>query len=190
LIVVKLAFFAVSAFFFGAVVMVALGAFLILTGSPSTCATPGFAAFPSPELAQQLNQRWATFSGESQIEPASIQITDAEATARGRQYLEDENVPIHDFRVVFCADGRGQIAGKVEALGIDADFVATGHLDVSGLQPVVELDSVDVGNLPGFVSDAVLNALLDDDARTLKLDENLVGSEISDGLIVISGGPS
>ena len=67
--------------------------------------------------------------------------------------------------------------------------MATGHLDLSGPRPVVQLDSIDVGNLPGFVSDAVLNALISEGTRTLELDENLVGSEIGDGLIIITGRP-
>lgn len=189
MIVVKLIAFTISGVFFAAVVVVALTIFLIVTGSPSTCATSGWSAFPDAALAAQLDARWALFSAESMVAPASIEISDAEATARGRQYVEDEDIPIDDLRILFCGDGKGQIAGKVAAIGIDVDFVVTGHLDVSGARPVVALDSVDVGNMPGFVADKVLDILLNNDKRTLELDENLSGSSISDGQIVISGGP-
>jgi hypothetical protein len=53
----------------------------------------------------------------------------------------------------------------------------------------VELDSVDVGNMPGFVSDAIIDLFLDDQTRTLELTEHLTGTEISDGQIVINGEP-
>jgi hypothetical protein len=43
--------------------------------------------------------------------------------------------------------------------------------------------------MPGFVSDAVLDLLLDDDSRTLELDENLLGFDIRDGLAELIGGP-
>jgi hypothetical protein len=187
--ILKLLFFVTSSLFFVAVVVIALTVFLVVTGSPSTCGTPGWTAYPTPLLATELNARWAVFSAQSQAGPASIQITDAEATARGRQYLDDEDVPVNDFRVLFCGDGKGQLAGTVGALGLDTKFVVTGHLDIGGDKPVVALDSVHVGNVPGFIADKVLDILVKNDKRTLELDENLSGSQISDGLIVISGGP-
>ena len=188
-LVLKVFFFVTSSIFFVGVVLIALTVFLVVTGSPSTCATPGWTTYPDPLLATELDARWAVFSAQSQAGPASIQITDAEATARGRQYLDDEDVPVDNFRVLFCGDGKGQIAGTVGALGLDAKFVVTGHLDIGGEKPVVALDSVDVGNVPGFIADKVLDVLVKNDKRTLQLDENLSGSQINDGVIVISGGP-
>jgi hypothetical protein len=161
---------------------------LIVTGSPSTCSDREIAPI-SAAVAAELDERWDQFSLASLAGATSIQVTESEATSRGRLYVEEEDVPVDNLRVYFCDDGKGQLAGQVEALGIDVDFVVTAHLDISGAEPVVELDSIDIGNLPGFVADTVLGILLNDDARTLELDENLLGSEISDGLIVISGGP-
>jgi hypothetical protein len=77
----------------------------------------------------------------------------------------------------------------VEVAGVGANFVATGTLVLGGEHPVVELDTVDVGNMPSSVADAVLDLLLDDDARTLELDEHLLNFEITDGLALITGGP-
>jgi hypothetical protein len=187
-LVLKIVLFAIPSFFFIAVVTVALGAFLIVTGSPGTCSDRDIAPI-SAAVATQLDQRWDQFSTQIMNASSTIDISESEATSRGRQYVEDEDVPIDDLRIYFCGDGEGQLAGRVDALGIDSDFVITGHLDTSGPNPVIQLDSIDVGNLPGFVSDAVLDTLLDDDARSLDLDENLVGSEIRDGLILISGSP-
>jgi hypothetical protein len=188
--ILKILLFALSGFFFGAVVIVAIGAFLMVTGSPGTCTDRDIVPPPSTDIAALLDDRWDLFSQTSAAKQTNIQITESEATSRGRQYVDDEDVPIEDLRVYFCGDGKGQLAGKVAAIGLDVDFVVTGHLDTEGPQPVVELDSIDVGNLPGFISDTVFDLLLNDDARTLDLDENLLGSEIQDGLINISGGPS
>lgn len=187
-LVLKLVLVATSGLFFGAVALGAIGVFLVVNGSPGTCGgreiTPISAA-----VAAQLDQRWDQFSLDILSAGTSISISESEATSRGRQYVDDEDVPVDNLRVYFCSDGRGQVAGEVEALGIDVDFVITGRLDVSGPEPVVELESVNVGNLPEFVGDAVLDVLLDDGARTLELDENLAGSEISDGVIVVTGVP-
>ena len=169
-------------------VLLALGAFLIVTGAPKTCSDREIAPI-SAAVAAELDERWDQFSIDIATAATSIDITESEATSRARQYIEDRDVPLDDLSVYFCGDGKGQLAGKVEALGIDAGFVVTGHLDLTGARPVVQLDSLHAGNLPGFISDAVFDFLLDDDARTLELDENLLGSEISDGLIIISGGP-
>jgi hypothetical protein len=187
-LIVKIVLFAISGFFFIAVVLVAVGVFLIVTGSPGTCTDREIAPV-SAAVAAQLDERWDQFSLDIATAASSIGISEAEATSRAQQYVEDEDVPVEDVRVYFCGGGDGQIAGKVEAAGIDVDFVVTGHLDVSGTQPVVELDSIDIGNMPDFIADAIFDLLLDDDARTLELDENLLGSEISDGMIEISGGP-
>ena len=184
----KIILFVISGSFFAAVVLVALGVFLVVTGSPGTCSDREIAPV-SAAVAAQLDDRWDQFSADITSAASSIGVSESEATSRARQYVEDEDVPVDDLRVYFCDGGSGQLAGKVKAMGIDVDFVVTGHLDISGNRPVVELDSIDIGNMPGFVADTVFDLLLDDDARTLELDENLLGSEISDGMIEISGGP-
>lgn len=186
--IVKIVLFAISGFVFIGVVLVALGVFLVVTGSPGTCSDREIAPI-SAAVAAQLDDRWDQFSIDIASAASSIGVSESEATSRARQYVEDEDVPVEDIRVYFCDDGNGQLAGKVKAIGIDVDFVVTGHLDLSGEEPVVELDSIDIGNMPGFVADTVFGILLNDDARTLELDENLLGSEISDGLIRINGGP-
>ncbi len=184
----KIVLFAIPSFFFVSVAAASIGALLVVTGSPGTCTDREVSPI-SAAVVEQLAQRWEQFSNEITISASSIDISESEATSRARQFVADENAPIDNLRVYFCGDGKGQMAGEIEAIGISVDFVVTGHLDVSGPQAVLALDSVDVGNMPGFVSDAVINALLDDDARTLELGENLLGSEIADGLIIISGGP-
>jgi hypothetical protein len=179
------------------IVIVGTGLALILmfTGEPAVCDNPPLRVGreldppPSPGLATQLDARWDQFSADILNGQAVFQATESEVTSRARQYAEDEDIPVEDLFVYYCGDGKGQLAGRLDVAGVGASFVATGTLVLGAENPVVEIDSVDVGNMPGFVSDAVLDLLLDDDSRTLELDENLLGFDIRDGLAELIGGP-
>ncbi|HEY7467118.1 MAG TPA: hypothetical protein VIB47_10565 [Dehalococcoidia bacterium] len=191
----KIVLLAISGFLVIFIFGVGLAAVLMLTGKPGVCDNPPLRVgrdldpVPSAELAAQLDARWDQFSADIKNQQAVFQATESEVTSRARQYVEDEDVPVDDVFVYYCDDGKGQLAGRVDVAGVGANFVATGTLVLGGEKPVVEIDSVDVGNMPGFVADAVLDLLLDADARRLELDENLVDFNIADGLAELTGGP-
>ncbi len=197
MVVVKIFFMAVSGLFVLSLAVVVVGIFLVLTGSPEVCAAGpnstrvGDQILPSPStvLARQLDRNWEDFSFDSEIRTVTLWITEAEASSKAREHVIDEDIPVDDIRIYFCDDGTGQIAGRVEALGVDAEFVVTGSLDVSGDRPVLTIDSIDIGRVPDFVSDAVFDVILNEGDRTLELDENLTEVRISDGLIRITGRP-
>jgi hypothetical protein len=194
-LVLKIVLLAISGFIVIFIFGVGLAAVLMLTGKPGVCDNPPLRVgrdldpVPSAELAAQLDARWDQFSADIKNQQAVFQATESEVTSRARQYVEDEDVPVDDVFVYYCDDGKGQLAGRVDVAGVGANFVATGTLVLGGEKPVVEIDSVDVGNMPGFVADAVLDLLLDADARRLELDENLVDFNIADGLAELTGGP-
>jgi hypothetical protein len=194
-LVLKIVLLAISGFLVIFIFGVGLAAVLMLTGKPGVCDNPPLRVgrdldpVPSAELAAQLDARWDQFSADIKNQQAVFQATESEVTSRARQYVEDEDVPVDDVFVYYCDDGKGQLAGRVDVAGVGANFVATGTLVLGGEKPVVEIDSVDVGNMPGFVADAVLDLLLDADARRLELDENLVDFNIADGLAELTGGP-
>jgi hypothetical protein len=194
-LVLKIVLLAISGFLVIFIFGVGLAAVLMLTGKPGVCDNPPLRVgrdldpVPSAELAAQLDARWDQFSADIKNQQAVFQATESEVTSRARQYVEDEDVPVDDVFVYYCDDGKGQLAGRVDVAGVGANFVATGTLVLGGEKPVVEIDSVDVGNMPGFVADAVLDLLLDADARRLELDENLVDFSIADGLAELTGGP-
>jgi hypothetical protein len=191
----KLVFLAISGFLVIIIVGGGIAAFLILTGEPGVCDNAPLRVGreldppPSPELAAQLESRWENFAGTIQSQRTVFLASESEVTSRARVYAEDEDIPVDDLFVYYCDDGKGQLAGRVDVAGLDANFVATGTLILGGENPVVEIDSVDVGNLPGFVGDAVLDLLLGQDARTLELDENLLDFNIAGGLAELTGGP-
>jgi hypothetical protein len=191
----KVVLLAISGFLVIIIFGIGLAAVLMLTGKPGICDNPPLRVgrdldpAPSPDLAAQLDARWDQFSADIKSQQAVFQATESEVTSRARRYVDDEDVPVEDVFVYYCGDGKGQLAGRVDVAGLGANFVATGTLVLGGEQPVVEIDSVDVGNMPGFVADAVLELLLDADARRLELDENLLDFSIADGLAELTGGP-
>ena len=193
--VLKIVFLAISGFMVIIIVVVGISAILMLTGKPGICDNPPLRVGrdleppPSDALADELENRWDQFSKDIATRQAVFEATESEVTSRARQYVDEEDVPVKDLFIYHCGDGQGQLAGRVDVAGLGANFVATGTLVIGGEKPVVEIDSVDVGNMPGFVADAVLDLLLEQDARTLELDENLLGFEISDGQAQITGGP-
>ncbi len=191
----KIIFLAISGFLVIIIVGVGAAAVLILTGKPGICDNPPLRVGreldppPSDALAAALEDRWDMFSADIKNQQALFQATESEVTSRAREYIADEDVPVEDLFIYYCGDGKGQLAGRIDVAGVGTNFVATGTLVIGGEKPVVEIESVDVGNLPGFVADAVLDFLLDQDSRTLELDENLLEFEIADGLAEITGGP-
>ena len=191
----KLLLLAVSGFLVIIIVMVGASVALMTTGNPDVCDNPPqrvgreLEPPPSPQLAEELEARWLRFAADIRNQQTVFQVTESEATSRARIYADEEDVPVKDLFVYYCGDGTGQLAGRVDVAGIGTNFVATGTLVLGGEDPVVELESVDIGNMPGFVADSVLDVLLDEDARTLELDENLVGFEIGGGLASLTGGP-
>jgi hypothetical protein len=193
--VLKIVLLAISGFLVIIIFGIGLAAVLMLTGKPGICDNPPLRVgrdldpAPSSDLAAQLDARWDQFSADIKSQQAVFQATESEVTSRARQYVDDEDVPVEDVFVYYCGDGKGQLAGRVDVAGLGANFVATGTLVLGGEKPVVEIDSVDVGNMPGFVADAVLELLLDADARRLELDENLLDFSIADGLAELTGGP-
>jgi hypothetical protein len=193
-ILFKLLFLAISGFLVILIAAGGIGLLLILTGEPGICDSPvrvgrDLDPPPSDALADELEARWDEFSADIRNQQAVFQASESEVTSRARRYAEEEDIPIEDLFIYYCGDGKGQIAGRIDVAGLGTSFVATGTLVVGGEKPVVELDSVHVGKLPGFVADVILDLLLDDDSRTLELDENLLGFEISGGLAELIGGP-
>jgi hypothetical protein len=192
---IKLIFLAISGFLVIIIAGIGIVGALMLTGKPEVCDNPPSRTGreldppPSDQLADELEARWEQFSTASRSQPTVFEATESELTSKARQYADEEDVPVDDLFVYYCSDGQGQLAGRVDVAGFGANFVATGTLILGGENPVVEIDSVDVGNMPSFVADAVLDLLLNDDARTLELDENLVDFEIGDGLALITGEP-
>jgi hypothetical protein len=172
------------------VVGIVVGSILIVSGSPDACADRTIEV--STAAARELDANWDAFEAQAATGPATISISETQATSRAVEYLEEEDVPIEELQVYFCAEGYAEAAGKVDAGPIDAKIVIRGTLDLSGDEPEIDIQEIRAGSLPGFVSDVVIDIILsNDDARTLEeLDVNLLTIDYTvNGETVLSGGP-
>jgi hypothetical protein len=156
---------------------------LIATGDPAACVDRRSTVSQSAVDALQL--KWDTFKAGGS--PASVQFTEAEVTSRGVAYLDERDVPIKDLQVYFCPDGKAEAKGKVNVLGRDVSVLARGHLDVSGGQNRIVIDELKAGNLPPWISTAVVNQVIDrNNVRDLPLGITLTSSVSSDGVHTLS----
>ena len=73
--------------------------------------------------------------------------------------------------------------------GPAVDLLVRGTLDISGDRPKVEIESVQAGNLPGFVPLEEFLASFDDEARTLNLGVNLTSVAFSEERVTLQGAP-
>ncbi len=164
---------------------------LALTGTPASCSSTPVSF--SDQAGRDLESAWnRTFSGPS-ARPVSITVTDSQVTSRGVRYLDEEDVPIHDLQVHFCAptagetNGHAEASGKVSVLGRDVNVVARGTLDLSGETLKLQIDSLEAGNLPSWVAKPATDLIANGDYRTLHLKASLTSIAYRDGSAVIEG---
>ncbi len=176
---------ATAAGILGAVIVAAA---LIFTGSPSACVdrvVPTSAA-----ASQELKTAWKQFGAQAATGPATIAVSETQATSRGVEYVDDKSAPVDELQVYFCAAGYGEASGKLSVLGIKSKVVVRGTLDLSGAKPQIQIDSVRAGNLPSFVAKPAVDLILNTgNLRTLDLDEHLTSIQFSDGNATVHGAP-
>ncbi len=165
-----------------------VGVVLIFTGDPQPCA--GRVSTPTTAASNELRTRWKEFGAKAATGPASIGITELQATSRGVEYVKEKDAPVTDLQVYFCPDGHAEAAGKVSFLGRDIKIVVSGTLDLSGAKPEIQIDSVRAGNLPGGIGTRAVDLVLNTgDLKTLNLDEHLTSITYTDGVANVQGGP-
>jgi hypothetical protein len=165
---------------------------LAAIGGPGECTSGGAEILVSDANADAFDSKWEGFDdildGGS---PSFVAFTESEITSRAERFIEDEAADIGHVRI--CVhDGFGEATGSVDAfLGIDADFRATGTVDLSGDHPVVDFDDIEIGNIPGFVTDP-FEGLLEDAFEELleKVDlEHSLVPTLTEGEARIDGQP-
>ncbi len=173
------------------VLLLGLGAFLLVAGSPGECGGGRPVTFDAA-LANDYEQRWLALNSQLTTgRPASFAVTDSEATSQSRLFLAESGAPIRDVRVCFvtgAADANGTISPPI---GPDIAVRVKGSVDLSGQHPRARIDSIRIGGLPGFVARPFLGPierLIDDQAAQIALDHR-ISVELTDGQAVISGQP-
>jgi hypothetical protein len=168
---------------------VVLGGILVFTGDPEPCVERSPAA--SDGAVTALFERWNAFKDEAQSGPATVTFSEDEATSRAQQYLNEKDIPLNNAQVFFCPDGRGQVKGRVSALGRDINILLEGHVDASQQPPVIVIDEIKAGNLPSQVAETIVGDRLDrNNVKTLNFGIPISAVDVADGQVTLeSPGP-
>ena len=137
------------------VVVLLLGAgtlALAATGGPEKC-TPGGGTMNIDRIyAASFRDKWDAFEDTLDGGAASsVQFNESEISSRAQEYLDEEGVDIDDAQVCIH-DGSGEGTGTFKFLGLSIKAKVTGNLDLSGDKPKADIDDIEVGNVPGFMT--------------------------------------
>ncbi len=158
-----------------AVILVGINVILAFSGGPDPCNPGGGPITVDAANAAKFQEKWDAFDiildGGS---PSSVTFNESEVTSRADQYITDEtDVDFKDIRICID-DGFGEATGSLEAiLGLETDIKVSGTLDLTGDHPVAKDVDIEIGNVPGFITDAIEGFV--DDA----IDEALEDIELS-----------
>jgi hypothetical protein len=140
-----------------AVIFVGANVILAFSGGPGPC-TPGNPPITvNAANADGFQQKWddfdAVLDGGS---PSSVTLNESEVTSRADQYIRDEtDVDFTDVRICIH-DGFGEATAKLEAiLGLETKVKVKGNLDLSGDHPQALDLEIDIGNVPGFITNTI-----------------------------------
>ncbi len=140
-----------------AVIFTGVNVILAFSGGPDPCTPGGGPITVDAANAAAFQQKWdgfdAVLDGAS---PSSASFDESELTSRADQYIRDEtDVDFKDVQICIH-DGFGEATAKLEAiLGLDTEVKVTGTLDLTGDTPVAQIDDIEIGNVPGFITNAI-----------------------------------
>lgn len=172
-------------------VLVVVALLLVFRGSPGGCGG-GREITVDPALAFAYDQRWLEFNTTLTTGlPASLVVSEDEATSRTREFLDASSAPVEDVRVCFV-DGRGDINGTLTTpFGPDVAVRIKGNATLGGRHPEADIDSIQIGGLPSFVTrpfHGLVSRIVDNEMERIELDYRL-GVEVRDGDVLIEGTP-
>ena len=162
------------------VIGVVVVGFLAIVPTPATC-TPD-ATVPA---TTDVQARWDAYAAAPP--PATVTITEGEATALVQAQVQRENLAIKDPVVHFCSDGTAQLSFTYPVGPLSIKGVATGTVKTTS--PVgVSVTSILVGGLPAAVTDPVVGAVKDiaDKGSSLGLAGPVGSVQVSQGQVTVS----
>lgn len=152
--------------------VVVVGA-LAVTGSPADCTAGDGPIVVDNAHSDTFKQKWdglnAILDGGS---PSSVTLTESELTSRADNYVKEKNTPFKEPRVCLH-DGNGEGQAKISFLGLTAKVKVKGTLDLAGAHPSAKIDSMEVGNVPGWLispAESLVNRALDSALDDVTLD--------------------
>ncbi len=154
---IGIALTAIIVILIAAVIFVGVNVILAFSGGPGPCTPGGGPITVSAANADGFQQKWdgfdAILDGAS---PSSVSFNESEISSRADQYIREEtDVDFKDIRICIH-DGFGEATGSLEAiLGLNTEVKISGTLDLTGDTPVAQIDDIEIGNVPGFITDAI-----------------------------------
>jgi hypothetical protein len=167
--------------------------FVAITGSPGSCASEERPVTSSLQLAADFETKWdaldaSLLSGQ----PLSLTFTESEVTSRADLWLKEHDAPIDDIQVCF-GDGTASASAKIDIPFVpgDIDVLARGTLILGNNVAEVDVEELEVGGLPSFLTDLVedfINNVFDDQTENLDV-EHSYSLVFTEGEVTISGTP-
>jgi hypothetical protein len=166
---------------------------LAVAGSPGTCESREQPVAVTDEFAASFQAKWDQLEATLDSgQPSTFVFTQDEATSRARQWVEEHDAPVSDLLICFRT-GDGSASAKIDVpfLPGDVDVLVHGTLILTGDRPEAEIDDLEIGGMPSFLSDMTkgfINGLIDDEAEKILLGHDY-GLAFGEGEATISGQP-
>ena len=154
-----------------AAVIVALSA----TGGPSECTPGGGPIAISGANSTGFQSKWDAFQATLDGGTASsVNFSESEISSRAQSYVDEQDAPFSDVRAC-VQDGYGEGTARFSVLGIDVKLKVRGTLDLSGSSPEAQIDDIEIGNVPGFLTapvEALVDRAIEDALSDLEIDHD------------------
>jgi hypothetical protein len=166
---------------------------LAVVGGPGGCDERDPAAPTDVAAAAAFQTKWDQLNATLAAgQNSTITVTQEETTARARQWVDEHDAPVDQLLICFEVDS-GAASGKVDIPFFpgDVDVLVRGTIDMTGEHPEATIDSIEVGSLPGPLTDragSFINRLIADQTEQVTLSHDY-GIFFGDGTATISGQP-
>ncbi len=167
--------------------------FVAIAGSPGTCEDESRPITTSLQLAAAFQEKWDGLEASLTAGQAAVEtFTESEVTSRADLWLEEHDAPIEEILICF-GDGTASASAKIDIPFVpgDIDVLARGTLNLTGSAADADVQDLEVGGLPGPLTDLVenfINNVIEDQTEDLDLDHTYT-LLFTEGQVTISGVP-
>ena len=162
-------------------------------GSPGSCTTAERPIDFTLEAAASFQDKWDALNASLDAgRPDSAVFSEDEATSRARLWVTEHDIPVSDLFICFD-DGGASASADVDVPIVpgDVDILVRGTVLLIGEMPEAEVVEIEVGGLPGPVTDLVedfVTDLIDDQSEDVILIHDYVLT-FSEGEMTVAGRP-